>query len=43
MKAHGASGDYAFSRAIGQARRSVAGGVVEKMKAVLAKEMSANE
>ena len=43
VKAHGASGDYAFSRAIGQARRSVAGRVVEKMKAVLAKEMSANE
>lgn len=43
VKAHGASGDYAFSRAIGQARRSVAGGVVEKMKAVLATELEKDE
>ena len=35
VKAHGASGDYAFSRAIGLARKSVANGVVEKMKSLI--------
>lgn len=35
VKAHGASNPYAFSCAIGQARKVVLGGVVEKMKVII--------
>lgn len=43
VKSHGASSDYAFSKAIGQARKSVLGDCVNKMKAVLSTESSNNE
>ncbi|MGB4014371.1 MAG: phosphate acyltransferase PlsX [Bacilli bacterium] len=38
VKAHGSSDGYAFSNAIAQARRTVLGNVIEKMKKVIAEE-----
>jgi len=43
VKAHGASSDYAFSKAINQARLTVSGNVIEKMKNVIGDDTSDSE
>ncbi len=40
VKAHGASSDYAFSKAINQARLTVQGNVIEKMKTIIGDDTS---